>query len=406
MTKAIVVGAGLGGLTAAASLHRRGIDTTVLEQSAQLGEIGAGVQLAPNALKVLRALGLEQRASELGFEPDAHVVRNWKTSEVLAYTPYKGVLREAFGADYFGYHRADLHDLLRSAVPPEAIRLSARCTGVREEGGQAIVELADGSELKGDVVIGADGIHSRVRASLFGEAEPRYTGNACWRGMTPVSALPPGLISPDMTVWFGPGASVVYYYIRGGEFINWMAAFESEQWAEESWTAEGTREEALGRFADWHPTIQTLLSKSDRYLKWGLFDRDPLPQWSKGRITLMGDACHPMLPYLAQGACMALEDGYVVAEAISAGSTDMVAALAAYEQARRERTARVQLLARTRSIENHLRDEASMRARDERFARIRADAAAGKHAYGIEWIYEHDVTAPHHSLNSAQEVLP
>ncbi len=398
--QAIVVGAGLGGLTAAAALHRRGVRTTVLEQSSQLGEIGAGVQLAPNALKVLRALSLEERASAMGFEPDAHVVRNWKTAEVLAYTPYKGALRNAFGADYFGYHRADLHELLRSAVPPQAIRLSARCAGVREENGRAIVELADGSEIAGDVVVGADGIHSRVRASLFGEASPRYTGNACWRGMTPVTALAPGLIPPDMTVWFGPGASVVHYYIRGGAFINWMAAFESDQWAEESWTAEGTREEAVDRFADWHPTVRSLISGSDKYLKWGLFDRDPLPQWSKGRVTLMGDACHPMLPYLAQGACMALEDGYAVAEAIARGADDMAAALLAYERARRERTARVQMLARTRSIENHLRDEASMRARDERFARIRAEAAAGKHAYGIEWIYEHDVTAS----TQAQEV--
>lgn len=392
--KVIVVGAGLGGLTAAAALQRRGIETLVLEQASQLGEIGAGVQLAPNALKVLRALGLEQRAAELGFEPDAHVVRNWKTSDVLAYTPYKGVLSKVFGAAYYGYHRADLHDLIRSAVDPTSIRLGAKCAGVREEGAKAIVELVDGSRFEADAVIGADGIHSAVRRSLFGDAAaPRFTGNACWRGMTPASALPPGLIPPDMTVWFGPGASVVYYYIRGGTMINWMAAFESDSWAEESWTAEGSREECVARFADWHPTIVSLVSSSDRYLKWGLFDRDPLPQWSRGRITLMGDACHPMLPYLAQGACQALEDGYAVADALHAGRTDVPAALRAYESARRERTARVQLLARARSIENHLRDEQAMRARDERFARIRAEAAAGKHAYGIEWIYEHDVTA-------------
>ncbi|MDB5941974.1 MAG: salicylate 1-monooxygenase [Ramlibacter sp.] len=390
---AIVVGAGLGGLTAAAALLQRGIDVTVLEQAAQLGEIGAGVQLAPNALKVLRALGLESGAAQLGFEPNAHVVRNWKSAEILAYTPYKGVLREVFGAAYYGYHRADLHELLRTAVPKAVIRLNSRCAAVRQEGDCAVVELTDGSTLKADVVVGADGIHSAVRQSLFGNAPPRFTGNACWRGMTPTSALEPGLLPPDMTVWFGPGASVVHYYIRGGSVINWMAAFESDQWAEESWTAEGTRDEAVARFADWHPSVRSLVTKSDRYLKWGLFDRDPLPQWSKGRITLMGDACHPMLPYLAQGACMALEDGYAVADALAKGGSDVAASLQRYEQARRERTARVQLLARQRSIENHLRDEDAMRARDERFARVRAEAATGKHAYGIEWIYEHDVTA-------------
>lgn len=391
--KVIVVGAGLGGLTAAAALSKRGIEVTLLEQASQLGEIGAGVQLAPNAIKVLRALGLEKRAAEVGFEPNAHVVRNWNDSAVLAYTPYKGVLSNVFGAAYYGYHRADLHEILRSAVPSDAIRLSAKCVGVREEGDQAVVMLADGTELKADAVVGADGIHSAVRGRLFGAEAPRFTGNACWRGMTPTSALAPGLIEPNMTVWFGPGASVVYYYIRGGSVVNWVAAFESDHWAEESWNAQGDREEMLARFSDWHPTIVSLLANSDQYLKWGLFDRDPLPQWSKGRATLMGDACHPMLPYLAQGACMAIEDGYAVANALDKGRGDVIAALKGYEEQRRDRTARVQLLARDRSVENHLRDEASMRARDERFAKIREQAAVGKHAYGIEWIYEHDVTA-------------
>lgn len=393
MKRIIVAGAGLGGLTAAIALRRFGFEVTVLEQAAQLREIGAGVQLAPNAMKVLRALGLEQQAAEIGFEPRAHVVRNWKTSEVLALTPYKGVLNETFGAAYYGYHRAELHDLLRSALPADIVRLGARCVSVREEGDEAVAVLADGAEVRGAAIIGADGIHSAVRASLFGPEAPRFTGNACWRGMTPVEAMPPGLIDPDMTVWFGPGASVVHYYIKGGSVVNWVAAFESDRWAEESWNAEGNREEMLARFADWHPTIVSLIGHSSQYLKWGLFDRDPLPQWSKGRVTLMGDACHPMLPYLAQGACMAVEDGFAVAAALDKGRTDVAAALRAYEAARRERTARVQLLARARSVDNHLRDDAAIRARDERFAQIRAQQAAGKHAYGIEWIYEHDVTA-------------
>ncbi|MBC5765840.1 FAD-dependent monooxygenase [Ramlibacter albus] len=388
-----VVGAGLGGLTAAAALHRKGIPFTVLEQASELGEIGAGVQLAPNALKVLRALGLEQRAAEVGFEPDAHVVRNWQTADVLAYTPYKGTLSKVFGAAYYGYHRADLHEILRSAVPSNAIQLKAKCTGVREDGDKAVVMLSDGSELKADVVIGADGIHSAVRASLFGPEAPRYTGNACWRGLTPTFSLEPGLIQPDMTVWFGPGASIVHYYIRGGTVVNWVAMFESETWAEESWTARGDKAEMMARFADWHPTMRALLQNSGPVLKWGLFDRDPLPQWSKGRATLMGDACHPMLPYLAQGACQAIEDGWAVAAAIERGRDDIPAALKAYEAQRRDRTARVQMTARARAVENHTRDEAVIRARDERFAKARAEAAKGKHAYGIEWIYEHDVTA-------------
>lgn len=387
----LIIGGGLGGLTAALSLRKFGFDPIVLEQATELAEIGAGVQVGPNATKVLTALGLEAAAMRLAFEPEAHVIRSWQSGEVLARTPYRHVLKERFGAGYYGFHRADLQGVLYAALPPGSVRLGARCVDMRVQEDAVVVLLSDGSEIEADAVIGSDGIHSAVRQSLFGAQSPRFTGNVCWRGMVPADQLTPGAVQPDMTVWFGPGASVVHYYVRGGELVNWVAAFEADDWRAESWRTEGDRSEMLERFKDWHPTILELLAKSDRCFKWALFDRDPLEQWSQGPATLLGDAAHPMLPYLAQGACMAMEDGYALALSMRNAGGDVATAFADYEQRRLGRTARVQLLARARAVENHLTSPEDIAARDARFAALRARSSQ-QHSYGIEWIYEHDVT--------------
>ncbi|MDO8943379.1 MAG: FAD-dependent monooxygenase [Burkholderiaceae bacterium] len=391
--KIAVVGAGLGGLVAALSLQKFGFDVTVIEQAAELGEVGAGVQVAPNATKVLRALGLESAAMKLAFEPQAHVIRSWKSGEVLARTPYKGVVNERFGAGYFGFHRADLHAVLAAGLSGDCVRLGEKCVGIRREGERAVVLLEGGKALSFDLVVGADGIHSVVRESMFGAESPRFTGNVCWRGMVEADQVTPGAIQPDMTVWFGPGAHVVHYYVRGGKLINWVASFEADDWRTESWRTQGNRDEMMARFEDWHPVIRELLGKSRQYFKWALFDRDPLTQWTQGPVTLLGDAAHPMLPYLAQGACMAMEDGYALALCLQRAGGKVSDALKDYEQRRHERTARVQLLARQRAVENHLKTEAEVAERDARYARLR-DASGPAHTYGIDWIYEHDVTVP------------
>ena len=387
------VGAGLGGLTAAAALLQRGFAVTVFEQSPQLGEIGAGVQLSPNAMKVTRALGIEQEVLGVSFEPERHVIRSWRSGRILSATRLKGALRDAFHAGYYGFHRADLHQVLQRAVPAERIRLSATCTAVRTGNEAAAILLEDGTEVTSDVVIGADGIRSAVRESVFGQEAPRFTGNVCWRGTVPAEAMPAGAILPDMTVWFGPGASFIYYYVRGGKLINWVAMCEAEQWRSESWKLEGDRAQLIERYRRWHPTVRTLIAKSDRYLKWAMFDRDPLPRWTEGRVTLLGDAAHPMLPYLAQGACMAIEDAYSVAACLAASPEDVPRALKDYERARLERTARVQLLARARAVENHLASPVARLKRDLRYA-LQRFAHPDKHNYKIEWIYGHDVTNP------------
>jgi salicylate hydroxylase len=387
-----IVGAGLGGLAAAIALAQRGFEVKVFEQAPALGEIGAGVQLGPNATKVLRALGLEQEILKTAFEPEQHVVRNWKTGRVVAATRMQGVYREQFGARYFTFHRADLHAALLQAVPADRIVLNAKCTGVRNTGNGAVLSFADGTEVESDAVIGADGIHSVVRESLYGPLAPRFTGVVCWRGVVPTAAVPAGTISPDMGAWFGPHSTLVTYYVRRGELINWAAFYEANGWREESWKIHGNHDEVLRTYEHWHPSIGALISKTEQLYKWAVFDREPLPQWSSGRITLLGDSSHPMLPYLAQGACMAIEDAYVLANALSQPSTSVEQALKNYEALRLPRTARVQLASRGRGPVNNLTSPLARLRRDVGYA-VRKLVNPTRHTYKVEWIYDYDATA-------------
>jgi salicylate hydroxylase len=301
------------------------------------------------------------------------------------------VFRPQYGAGYFGAHRADLHAVLQRAVPASAIRLNAKCIGVTQSAERALILFADGSKAEADVVIGADGIRSAVRASLYGPDAPRFTGHIVWRGLVPTSALPRRLIEPDMTAWFGPKGTVVHYYVRRGEIVNWIAHYEAD-WREESWSVESDWREAAQAYTGWHPLLNELFSRTQRCYKWALYDRDPLPRWTQGRVTLLGDAAHPMLPYLAQGAAQAIEDGYVLADLLAQHRSDPQGALLAYEQARLPRTARIQLHARERGKINNTTSALARFTRDIRY-RIKKLLKPNRHTYGIEWIYGHDVTA-------------
>jgi salicylate hydroxylase len=389
--KVAVVGAGLGGLTAAIALRQRGFDVTVYEQAGALGEIGAGIQLSPNASRVLIALGLDRAFEAIAFEPDRHVVRNWKTGAIVSATQMRGVFRPQYGAGYFGAHRADFHAVLQHAVPADCVRLDARVTGVSQTAERAVLTFADGRSAEADVVIGADGIRSVVRETLLGPDAPRFTGHIVWRGLAPAAALPKGLIAPDMTAWFGPKGTVVHYYVRRGEIVNWIAHYESD-WREESWSVETDWREAADAYAGWHPTLAELFSHTERCYKWALYDRDPLPRWTQGRVTLLGDAAHPMLPYLAQGAAQALEDGYVLADMLGQHREDATTALKAYGAARLPRTARIQLHARERGKINNT-TSAFQRFRRDLGYRLKRLIKPKEHTYKVEWIYGHDVTA-------------
>ncbi len=392
-----IIGGGIGGLAACLALHRRGIPATVYEKSAQLSEIGAGLTLSPNALKAFRALGVEDAALAVGWQAEHQVIRSWRSGRVIARQSRHAGVTERFGATFLTIHRADLLDVLARALPAGAVRVNVECTGVAAGNGVAVARFADGSEIEADVVVGADGIHSAVRELLFGPDAPHFTGCVCWRGLVPVEALPDSLRNPDNTSWWGPNGHVVHYRVRRGELVNFVAHINSDAWTEESWTHECERSELIDTYARWHPSLATLFELSERYYKWALYDRDPLEAWGRGRATLLGDSAHPMLPYLGQGACMAVEDGCILAELLARTPDDPVAALRAYERLRMPRTRRAQLGSRHRAKENHLASPVARLKRDLRLA-IRARFGSDKSPLQTAWLYDYDVAAENFAI--------
>lgn len=343
-THVIVVGAGLGGLTAAAALLQRGFQVTVLEQAAQLGEVGAGVQLSANATRILSLLGIAQATLDSGVQPKGKEIRLWSTGQTWPLFDLGKTSVERYGHPYVMFHRADLHQALVECVrqlDPKAIRLGCRCEALDIEGDKPVVMLANGERVVGDVVVGGDGVHSRVRRLVVGEDVSALSGLHAWRGVIPTERLPEHLRAPVGVNWVGPGRHVIHYPLRRGELMNFVGIVEGSQWDVESWSHQGSMADCLADFEGWHEDVQTMIRTIDVHFKWALMVREPISNWTVGPVTLLGDAAHPTLPFLAQGACMALEDGYVLARALEAHEDDIPAALAAYQAARIERTARV-----------------------------------------------------------------
>lgn len=341
----LIAGAGIGGLTAALALLDAGIDCDLYEQAPELREVGAGLQLAPNGTRVLFALGLEPSVLRDGVETSDKIVRLWSTGQTWSqYDPAVATPVERFGSPMFLMHRGDLHAMLVDAVrarKPGAIHLKARCIDFEQSETQVHMTLDDGRRIAGDILIGADGLHSRVRQRLFGPATPKFTGILAWRGMASMERLPPHLRRPVSTQWLGPNGHVTCYPVHRGKLLNMVGEVERDDWRLESWVEPGTREECLMDFPGWHRDLLDIIDSIDQLYKWGLFLREPLPQWSVGRVTLLGDACHAMLPFLGQGANMAIEDGYVLARCVAAFKDDPVAALKRYETARLKRTTEI-----------------------------------------------------------------
>jgi salicylate hydroxylase len=348
----VVVGGGIGGLTLAGALAKFEVPFLLLEQAPELGEVGAGIQIGPNGVHVMRFLGIMEALNELACLPPAYNARDWKTGKILYSMPRNPQFSEKYGAPYYQIHRADLLNTLQTAVPAEHIRLGQQVTGLREEGDTVVVETASGERFEGSAVIGADGIHSVVRETLFGPEKPRYTGMVIYRLTAETAALEGDLAKIGPGTYHGPHGHVTIYPISAGRRINFAGAFEIAEWQTESWSLECSKDEVHAAYEGWHPDLHGLIDATERINKWALFDRDPMPQWTKGRVSILGDAAHPMLPFMAQGACMAIEDAYVVA-ALLARMGDPVAALRTYEDARRERTAKVQIGARTRVVAMH-----------------------------------------------------
>ena len=350
----LIAGAGIGGLTAALALKQSGVRVEVFEQSSELGDVGAGLQLSPNAMHVLAALGLEDTLLKIGFEPEAATLRDFKTGTPEIATSFKPEFMERYGQRYLHIHRADLHYVLRHAVIKAGveINLNTSVTGYSQTETKAVLHTADAT-YSGDVLIGADGIHSAVRDTMFGQEKPRFTGQVAWRGLVPTGAVPADLVPPHANAWLGPGKHFVAYYVRGGELINFVAVEERSSWTKESWNVQGDMADVRAAIKDWDPRITTLLDACDACYLWGLFDRKPLKSWVHGRVALLGDACHPMLPFMAQGAAMAIEDAYVLAQSLS--STPVENALSVYAAKRQPRTRKIQSLSRENAKLFHLR---------------------------------------------------
>ncbi len=340
----VIVGAGLGGLAAALALLRQGFEVTVLEQAPVLGEVGAGVQLSANATRVLHLLGLSDAVAEFGVEPTGKIIRHWSTGRTWEVADLATSSRNKYGHPFAFFHRADLHTALLRGVQhlaPSAIRLNSRCESVEQNGDRATVLLQNGDRIEGDLVVGADGVHSRVRRPIAGPDQARFSGLYAWRGVIAAHKLPEHLRALVGVNWVGPGRHVVQYPLRGGELVNFVGIVEGQGWQQESWTQQGTMADCLRDFEGWHEDVQAMIRSVDTHFKWAFMAREPLQQWSNGRITLLGDAAHPTLPFLAQGAAMAMEDGYVLARALAGHRRDLCRALAAYEAARVQRTSAI-----------------------------------------------------------------
>jgi salicylate hydroxylase len=344
VNKIVVIGGGIGGLTAALALLRQGFDVEVYEQSNELKEVGAGVQIGANGTRVLHALGLKQPLERSQVIPSGKEARLWNTGQTWKTLDLGAISVERYGSPHIMMHRGDLHAVLVDAIrgiKPDVVRLGQKCLKLTQDSESVEVLFESGKIANAALVIGADGIHSKVREAVFGRDSAQFTGCVAWRGLVPTHRLPPHLARNTATSWLGPAGHVLHYPVRRGELMNFIGFVERTDWKVESWTVAGTIEELANDFRGWHSDVHGIIRNLDIPYKWALWVRPPMQHWSVGRVTLLGDACHPTLPFLGQGAVMALEDAYVLAGCLKKYAGDHATALARYENARSERTAAV-----------------------------------------------------------------
>lgn len=358
-----VVGAGIGGLAAALGLLRCGQRVTVFEQAPQLGEVGAGLSLSPTAAHALNWLGLAPTLATLAYQPEDQCIRHFEDARPMSWINRGKSLLEQYGERYYLIHRADLHNALAAgvrALNPQAIVLNKRCIDVQQDERGVSIRFDDGSEHRCDVLVGADGSRSAVRNAVFGKMEPQYTGYIAWRGLVPMEKVPAGILDPPSGVFLGKRRMVNRYPVSGGKLLNFVAFAERSAWAEEGWSIRSSVEELLAEFEGWHEDVRSFMRATppDKLFKWGLFDREPLQGWNQGRVTLLGDAAHPILPFLGHGAVLAIEDGVVIARAFQAASS-IPEALSRYEAARLPRASFVVLESRQAGKQFHAPDTES-----------------------------------------------
>jgi salicylate hydroxylase len=346
----LIVGAGIGGLCLALGAQRAGFRVIVCEAAAQLGEVGAGLTVSPNATHALEFLGLGETMARLADRPESGCGIHFKTGEVLYRTQTHGSFKTKYGADYYQVHRADLHDALAAAVranDPQAIRLNHNFVGLAQTAAGVTARFANGETVTAPALVGCDGVRSGVRAALFGAENPKFTGQVSFRGLVPADAVRHLIVPTPSGVYIGPQRIFTRYFLRKRTLVNYVGIARTEAWKEEGWSIPATVEEMLAEYAGWHENVIGIIKATPpgKLFKWALFGRDPLPLWTVGRVTLLGDAAHPMLPFLGMGAAMAMEDAAVLARCLAAAGR-FEDAFARYEAARNERTKFVLLKSR------------------------------------------------------------
>ena len=391
--KIALVGGGIGGLTAALALSQSSHEITVFERSAGVREIGAGVQISPNASRLLYSLGLGQAYSEIAVYPQRVVLRRWEDDSILRSTDLDESFQSQHQVPLANVARNELVEILGNAVAQTknvTLKFSTHVVGVEPGDSSSVVRFSDGTAQSFDIVIGADGIHSVVRPCVGGLDKPRFSGSAAYRALVPckfVEDLP-----MDVTNRMGPDRHVVSYFIgRNRSHLNLVCISPEDSWESESWTEQGTVEDLYARFEGWSPEFLSLLARVEEpVFRWALYDREPLDQWGIGTTTLLGDACHPMLPFMAQGSCQAIEDAVVLARCLSdAGTSDAALALRRYENARQGRTAQVQSSSLANHDLFHMVDGQEQKDRDLFFTLVPPGMSI------LDWVYEYDaLTVP------------
>ena len=380
-----VIGGGIGGLSAALQLLRVGIDVHVYEQAPRIAEIGAGIQISPNASRLLHRLGLRSAMNVVGVRPLAVHQRRWDDGRTLQRAPLGPEVEMKFGAPYYHFHRADLANLLAEAVPPERLHVGHRLVGLEQRSDRVTMRFDNGASAEADLLIGADGIHSRVRDIIFGPEKPHFTGCVAWRGLVPAERVAHLDIEVTSHNWMGPGGHCVHYWVSAGRFMNVVCVVEHGHWSGESWTDRGDVAELLQRYRGWHPIVRGLIEAFPEVFIWALHDRAELPQWTQDRVTLLGDACHPMLPMMAQGAAQSIEDGAALASLLDATSDDVPGALRRYEAIRKPRATRLQEMSAANRTRFHLPDGPKQQQRDDLMAN-----SGDRSLTNIRWLYQYD----------------
>ncbi|MFJ7251460.1 FAD-dependent monooxygenase [Streptomyces sp. NPDC098085] len=388
-----IVGAGIGGLTAAMALTRRGLRAQVYEQAPVLREVGVGLHLAPNGSRILHRFGLAEQLREAAVRPEALEVRRWNDGQVLTRRRMGDVWETEFGGPHYTMHRADLHGLLAERLPAGSLRLGSRCTGHTEDADGVELRFADGSTARADVLIGADGVNSLVRAAVAGGRDLLVpTGTCAVRGLVDMNRLP-RLDPEDMYVWAGPGGRMLTAPVSGGRQLSFVAVIpeNDDEQQRESWSRPAELDLVAKAFQGWDPTVQELVDAAGEAGHWSLRDRDPLDRWSTPRTTLLGDAAHPMLPHHGQGASQAIEDAVVLAACLAeAGGSrrqDIAAALHRYETVRLAHTAQVQLGSRDSGSQRLGGGPAGPQPRNQSGQEMKALVA------DTSWIQRHDAEA-------------